>query len=129
MLLAFRQFFLSVDPDVLVGYDLASHDIPFLLSRAKYYSSIANSSNTKSPAKSRTKLNHYSESNEFDEWHHLGRSNEPSKLTSIQVYSAAWVKSKKRMSSTSNQESAVFSKNNKKILLCVHSLFVIQFIC
>lgn len=35
MLSAWRKFFLEVDPDIVIGYNLTQFDIPYLLTRAR----------------------------------------------------------------------------------------------
>jgi DNA polymerase elongation subunit (family B) len=35
MLMAWQKFFLKVDPDVVIGYNITQFDIPYLLNRAR----------------------------------------------------------------------------------------------
>ena len=81
LLLGFANFFVEFDPDVVGGFEVASGDIPLLFRRAAALGSDVHRALST-----------------------LSRdSSHVAKLSRIQTYTAAWVRSKRRMTATSNQ--------------------------
>ena len=78
---AWHAFFHHLDPDVVVGYEVSEH-LELLLARADALG--------------------------LRDLGHLGRfGGQPARIRSTQIYSANWVRSQRRMASTSNHEFKV----------------------
>lgn len=78
LLAAWRRFVLEVDPDVVTGFEAGTRDLPLLLRRAEALG--------------------------LGDFAQLGReAGVAARARKVQIYSAGWVRSKRRMSQTSNQ--------------------------
>lgn len=142
LLVRWRRFLLEVDPDVLTGFDVAEHDLPYIMQRVEKYEreeeagghGHASKRSKKSPAAASASPMPASpaaslSSTSFAHWRCLGRDGRtPSALQNIQTYTAAWVKSKRRMTATSNQASAYFKCEGRcffdilRVVQTTHSL-------
>jgi len=145
LLRKWRDFFLAIDADIVTGFDIAQRDIPFLLARAERYERNGGKADDasqlhgpaatlspppaakrgkKSPAASPASslalsASERATSADFSNWRCLGRDGRiESELKNIQTYGAGWVRSKKRMTATSNQASAYFRMEGRLFFDC-----------
>ena len=143
LLRRWRSFFLEVDADIVTGYDIAERDIPYMLARVERYertggkadaaSVLATPPVNKKPRKTNAGATpspaataagaagtpSTASAFDFSDWLALGRDfTSVSSLSNIQTYSAGWVKSKKRMTATSNQASAYFKMEGRLFFDC-----------
>jgi hypothetical protein len=147
LLRRWRDFFLAIDADIVTGYDIAERDIPFLLARAERYertggkadaADVVDSARSPPPAAKRSKKSpaaspaasssslssslttaERATAADFSNWAFLGRDGRVrSELSNVQTYSSGWVRSKKRMSTTSNQASAYFKMEGRLFFDC-----------